>query len=106
MARARALEVGLASLADDSSPDAETVRREFAVHLGVALTGVGEADGHVAHRRIHRTALQAARQAVIAMRAADEIGDDAFHQMEEQLDRLEMADDGSGDPGGENGGDA
>ena len=35
---------------------------------------------------------QAARQAVLAMRANDEIGDDAFHEMEEELDWLEMAD--------------
>jgi hypothetical protein len=28
---------------------------------------------------------------VIAMRAADEIGDDAFHRIEEELDWLEMA---------------
>ena len=40
---------------------------------------------------IHRGALQAARQAVLAMRANDEIGDDAFHQIEEELDWLEMA---------------
>ena len=41
---------------------------------------------------IHRGALQAARQAVLAMRANDEIGDDAFHRIEEELDWLEMAD--------------
>jgi CPA1 family monovalent cation:H+ antiporter len=44
------------------------------------------------YSEIYRGALQAARQAVLAMRANDEIGDDAFHQMEEQLDWLEMAD--------------
>ena len=44
-----------------------------------------------AHRDIHRRALQAARQAVLAMRASDEIGDDAFHQMEEELDWIEMS---------------
>jgi hypothetical protein len=31
------------------------------------------------------------------MRATDEIGDDAFHQMEEELDWLEMAGGGSDD---------
>ena len=31
------------------------------------------------------------RQAVLAMRADDEIGDDAFHLIEEELDWLEMA---------------
>jgi CPA1 family monovalent cation:H+ antiporter len=40
---------------------------------------------------MHRAALQAAREAVLAMRANDEIGDDAFHQLEEELDGLEMA---------------
>ena len=44
-----------------------------------------------AHAEIHRAALQAARQAVLAMRANDEIGDDAFHLIEEELDWLEMA---------------
>ena len=44
-----------------------------------------------AARRAPRHALDAARQAVIAMRASDEIGDDAFHQVEEQLDWMEMA---------------
>jgi monovalent cation/hydrogen antiporter len=43
------------------------------------------------HGQIHRAALQAARQAVLAMRANNEIGDDAFHAMEEELDWLEMA---------------
>jgi monovalent cation/hydrogen antiporter len=28
---------------------------------------------------------------VLAMRASDEIGDDAFHRIEEELDWLEMA---------------
>jgi hypothetical protein len=31
------------------------------------------------------------RQAVLAMRADDEIGEDAFHLIEEELDWLEMA---------------
>jgi CPA1 family monovalent cation:H+ antiporter len=46
---------------------------------------------HSAHGELHRRALQGARQGVHAMRASDEIGDDAFHQIEEELDWLEMA---------------
>ena len=34
---------------------------------------------------------EAARQAVLGMRESDEIGDDAFHQLEEELDWIEMA---------------
>ena len=51
----------------------------------------------LAHSDLHRGALQAARQAVLAMRANDEIGDDAFHQIEEELDWLEMAGGNSAD---------
>ena len=40
---------------------------------------------------MHRAALQAARQALIDMRASDEIGDDAFHRIEQELDWIEMA---------------
>ena len=41
----------------------------------------------------------AARQAVLAMRASDEIGDDAFHLMEEELDWIEMASGGDEETG-------
>jgi monovalent cation/hydrogen antiporter len=46
---------------------------------------------NVAPSDVYREALEAARQAVLAMRANYEIGDDAFHRMEEELDWLEMA---------------
>ena len=54
-------------------------------------TGEAERSEHAA---LHRTAVSSARQAVLAMRDSDEIGDDAFHAMEEELDWLEMADGG------------
>jgi CPA1 family monovalent cation:H+ antiporter len=43
-----------------------------------------------AHTDIHQEALHAARQAILAMRKSHEIGDDAFHEIEEELDWLEM----------------
>ena len=43
------------------------------------------------HDELRRGAIDAARQAVLDMRASDEIGDDAFHRVEEELDWLEMA---------------
>jgi monovalent cation/hydrogen antiporter len=48
-----------------------------------------------AHGELYRRAVQAARPAVLARRASDEIGDDAFHRMEEELDWLEMASGGN-----------
>jgi CPA1 family monovalent cation:H+ antiporter len=91
-ARQRALGAGLAELEDDRSPIAEAVRQEFVAHLGSvdANSEAGPAVGTV-HRDTHRRAVQAARQAVLGMRASEEIGDDAFHQMEEALDWIEMS---------------
>jgi len=91
-ARARALQAGLASIAHDGSPVAQAVREEFAAHLAEASAlDAGGEGAHAAHNTLHLAALQAARQEVIAMRASDEIGDDAFHRVEEELDWLEMA---------------
>jgi CPA1 family monovalent cation:H+ antiporter len=89
-ARARALRAGLATFEHDRSPVADTIREEFTMHLAPGRRERGAAT-RSAHAEIHRAALQAARQAVLAMRANDEIGDDAFHVMEEDLDWLEMA---------------
>jgi Na+/H+ antiporter len=95
-ARIRAWRAALDSFAHDQSPVAEAVRHEFTAHLAPAGADAEAGnDRRSAHSDIHRGALQAARQAVLAMRTNDEIGDDAFHQIEEELDWLEMA-------GGEN----
>ena len=91
-ARARALQAGLASFEHDQSPVAEAVRQEFAAHLASAAAESAAGDGRrSAHGEIHGRAILAARQAVIAMRTSDEIGDDAFHLIEEELDWLEMS---------------
>jgi Na+/H+ antiporter len=91
-AREGALRAGLESFADDASPVAEAVRQELSTHLASGRDGAVVGDGsRAAHTEIHRRAVEAARQAVLAMRASDEIGDDAFHEIEEELDWLEMA---------------
>jgi CPA1 family monovalent cation:H+ antiporter len=92
-ARDRAIRAGLASVGADRSPAAEAVRQEFAAHLA---TNRGEANAgetqRSVHSGIHRAAVRAAREAVLQMRSNDEIGDDAFHRMEEELDWIEMSD--------------
>ena len=91
-ARERAFRAGLASFAHHESPVADAVRQEFTAHLASERAGGDSANAaRPAHGELHRVAVDAARQAVLAMRASDEIGDDAFHQMEEELDWLEMA---------------
>ena len=92
-ARERALQAGLAALERSGSPLADSVRREFAAHLTSEEQAVdGTAEVRSEHTTLHREALKAARDAVLAMRGSDEIGDDAFHEIEEELDWLEMAD--------------
>ena len=86
-ARERALEAALATLEGNTSPAAEGVRQEFAAHLRHG--GEAGAPGST-HEEIHRRALDAARRAVLDMRARDDIGDDAFHRLEEELDWIEM----------------
>ena len=89
-ARERALAAGLATLPDDGSSVANFVRKEFSAHLSPAAE-LHDGDPP-AHDQLHRDALKAARQAALDMRDSQEIGDDAFHQIEEELDWLEMAD--------------
>jgi monovalent cation/hydrogen antiporter len=89
VARNRALRAALAHLEGDPSLLAEKMRQELTTHLASARAG-GDAR-RSAYGRMQREALLAARQTIFAMRANDEIGDDAFHQIEEELDWLEMA---------------
>jgi len=86
------LGAALASLADHQSPVAKLVRKEFTARLSAERADAdASAVSRAEYSRLHGAAVRAARRAVIAMRAKDEIGDDAFHQIEEELDWLEMA---------------
>ncbi len=90
-ARERAVEAALSSIDGDDSPAAEAVRQEFTAHRkrwGADAEGPGVPGS--THEEIHRRALGAARRAVIDMRTRDDIGDDAFHRLEEELDWVEM----------------
>lgn len=89
-ARERALRAGLANLTQDQSPVAEVVKRQLTANLTDEPMDDTFDSTRSEHGEIHRRALQAAREAVHVMRAHDEIGDDAFHKIEEELDWLEM----------------
>jgi len=91
LARGRALEAALATLDGDSSPAAGAVRQELSAHLGHAGEDEKRKDATgSSHEDAHGRALAAARQTVLEMRDRDEIGDDAFHRLEEELDWAEM----------------
>jgi len=93
VARARivAYRAALAVLDGDSSPLAEAIRVELQAGLLQANGDGGElADGAQADNVRLRT-VAAARQAVLAMRSSGDIGDTAFHRLEEEIDRLELS---------------
>jgi CPA1 family monovalent cation:H+ antiporter len=89
-ARDRALGAALSLLDGLDSDVARLVRQEFASHLQPQLANDVENQPET-HQQLHRSALIVARRTIIAMRANDEIGDDAFHQLEQEFDWIEMA---------------
>jgi Na+/H+ antiporter len=90
MACERIVHAGLQVLDDDKSQEAQVIRRELESQLterGDLRKGGEEVDQYGALRaRI----VAAQRQALLEMRSKDEIGDDAFHRIEAQLDVEEV----------------
>jgi monovalent cation/hydrogen antiporter len=91
VAREHALGAALTSFADDPSPLAEMVRQQLTTYLAPASTAVPVDAMRARHSHLLRDALKAARETVLTMRLKGEIGDDAVHRIEEELDWLEMA---------------
>ena len=96
-ARERALEAALATLDGDASPAAEAVREELATHFEQVPTEAEESQARrSAHAAMHRRAIAEARRTALEMRTRGDIGDDAFHRLEEELDRVELGSGGRG----------
>ncbi len=91
LARERAVAAVLAALPGDLSPAMDLVRRDLKARLMFAdetLRGVEPAS---AYADAYGGALRAARAALFGLRDRGDIGDDAFHALENQLDWLELA---------------
>ena len=90
MACERIVQVGLQVLDADQSEEAQVIRRELQSQLteqGEAPKDLGEL-GRYDTLRARTVAAQ--REALLEMRSNDEIGDDAVHQIEAQLDVAEV----------------
>jgi CPA1 family monovalent cation:H+ antiporter len=93
LARERAVNAALSTLDGDDSPAAKAVRLNYKTLLQRAGRRPDEGEcGSNVHDDLRRRAMQAARQSAAEMRRSDEIGDDAFHRLEEELDWVEMSD--------------
>jgi monovalent cation/hydrogen antiporter len=94
VARARgiAYRAALDEVDGDPSEEAELLRLEYRAML---MQDDGNPDGGVSATELpadplRRRAISAARRAILKLRQSEDIGDDAFHQLEEELDRAEL----------------
>ena len=63
------------------------------VRLGQLHRGDGvQASFGAEYDTVYRGALRAARQSLLTMRDSSDIGDDAFHTLENDLDSMEVSD--------------
>ena len=100
LARTRAIQSALDTIADDTSPPAEAVREELTERL--ARAGKTGRTTRTPHDRLRRGAVAAARETLLHLRDTGTIGDDAFHVVEEELDWLEMSGAAPGSDSGRN----
>ncbi|CCE08634.1 Na+/H+ antiporter [Bradyrhizobium sp. STM 3843] len=98
VARARgvAFRAALEEIDGDPSEAADLLRQEYRELL---MQADGSPDGGIAATELpadplRRRAIRAARNAILGLRNSEEIGDDAFHQIEEELDRAELSAEG------------
>jgi monovalent cation/hydrogen antiporter len=92
-ARAIAYRAALEEIEGDPSEEAEILRLEYRAML---MQSDIDPDGGVPTSelpadRLRRRAIEAARRSILTLRRSEEIGDDAFHQLEEELDRAELS---------------
>jgi monovalent cation/hydrogen antiporter len=95
VARARgvAYRAALDEIDGDPSEEAELLRLEYRALL---IQAKDNPDGGVVTAELpadplRRRAIGAARRAILTLRQSEDIGDDAFHQLEEELDRAELS---------------
>ena len=91
-ARRAAFHAALESIDGDKSPEAEMLRLEYQQMLTQAESDPDSMiSGEMPADPLRRQAIGAARRALFDMRQSGEIGDDAFHRLEEELDWAELS---------------
>ena len=90
MACERILRAGLQALDGDRSEEAQVIRRELEAQLAEQKEVNKDDEELDQYSSLRARIVTAQRQALLEMRSKDEIGDDAFHQVEAQLDVAEV----------------
>jgi NhaP-type Na+/H+ or K+/H+ antiporter len=91
LARDAAYRAVLGAIDGDESPEAKSLRREYAALLQAANVDDGGSVAGSPIDALRRRGIAAARDAVSDLRTKGEIGDDAFHRLEEELDWAELS---------------
>jgi Na+/H+ antiporter len=89
-ARTVAYGAAIAALDGHTSPQSDAIRVELQSAL-LHANGASSSEGDTSRAGLRLSAVRAARRALLAMRANGEIGDNAFHRLEEEIDRLELS---------------
>ena len=90
MACERVVRAGLQVLDGDQSQEAQVIRRELESQLTELDDESKDLNEMDQYSSMRARIVAAQRQALLEMRSKDEIGDDAFHQVEAQLDVAEV----------------
>ena len=90
--RRRMLEAACAQLPISRSPAIDLVRKDLEVRLGQQRSDAAPGSFGTEYDTAYRAALRAARQVLLALRDSGDIGDDAFHKLENELDWMEVSD--------------
>jgi Na+/H+ antiporter len=91
-ARAVAYRAALDEIDGDPSEEAEILRLEYrAMLMRTQSNSDGGIPGELPADPLRRQAIAAARRSILAQREAEEIGDDAFHRLEEEFDWAELS---------------
>jgi CPA1 family monovalent cation:H+ antiporter len=91
-AREIAYRAALDEIEGDTSEAAEILRLEYrALLLRAKGDGGGVVSGELPADPLRRRAIAAARRTILALRSSEDIGDDAFHQLEEEFDWAELS---------------
>ena len=86
----RIVRAGLQVLDGDESQEAEVIRRELESELAEVDDQSKDVSQRDRYGKLRVRIVAAQREALLEMRSRDEIGDDAFHQVEAQLDVAEV----------------
>ena len=92
MARARSTEAAIAALAGETGEEAQHLRASLIAERDFAAqASSGDGRPVIAAKALHERALNARRRSLLALRDRDEIGDETFQSLEQELDVMEMA---------------